>query len=124
MQRKSYTIDATGKVLGRIAVQVAILLQGKDKPSFQPQKDEGALVRVKNVHKIKITGKKVKKKRYFHYTGFPGGLRQVPLQKVFERNPSELLKKAVLGMLPKNKLRAKRIKRLKFINAKNQKNQD
>lgn len=114
MKRKTQIIDATDKVLGRLATKISILLQGKDKPDFESHRDMGDIVVVKNVSKIKITGKKAKQKKYFHHTGFPGGLKEVPLKKVFEKNPAEILIKAVWGMLPKNKLRAKRIKRLKF----------
>ena len=114
MKRETYTIDATNKVLGRLATQIAILLQGKNKPDFEPQKDMGGFAVVKNVDKIKVTGKKAKQKKYFHHTGFPGGIKEIPFRKIFEKNPSEVLRKAVWGMLPKNKLRAKRIKRLKF----------
>lgn len=114
MKRKTHTIDATDKVLGRLATQLSLLLQGKDKVDFAPYKDEGGIVVVKNVDKIKITGKKLKQKKYYHHSGYLGGLKETPLEKVFERNPAEVLKRAVFGMLPKNKLRAKRIKRLKF----------
>ena len=114
MKKETHTIDATNKVLGRLATQIAILLQGKDKPDYEPQKDIGDFVIVKNIKKIKVTGKKAQQKKYYHHSGYPGGLKEVPFKKVFENDPSEVLKKAVWGMLPKNKLRAKRIKRLKF----------
>lgn len=114
MKRKTHIIDASGKVLGRLASQISLLLQGKNRPDFAPYKDEGDIVVVKNVDKIKVTGKKVKQKKYIHHTGYLGSLKEVPFKKVFERNPSQVLRKAVWGMLPKNKLRAKRIKRLKF----------
>lgn len=114
MKRETHTIDAANKVLGRLATQIAILLQGKDKPDFEPQRDAGDFVIVKNADKIKVTGKKEKQKKYYHHSGYLGGLKEVPFKKVFEKDPSEVLKKAVWGMLPKNKLRAKRIKRLKF----------
>lgn len=113
MQRNTHTIDATNKVLGRLATEIAVLLRGKHKPDFVPNKDVGDFVIVKSVDKIKVTGKKFDKKIYYHHTGYLGGLKDVPFKKVFERNPEEVLKKAVFGMLPKNKLRAKQIKRLK-----------
>lgn len=114
MERKTYTIDAAGKVLGRLATRVAMLLRGKNKPSFVPYKDIGDFVIIKNIDKIRFTGKKFGKKIYYHHTGFLGGLKSITLQKIFERDPGKILKKAVFGMLPSNKLRAKQIKRLKI----------
>jgi large subunit ribosomal protein L13 len=114
MKRNTHTIDATGKVLGRLASEIAILLRGKHKPDFLPYKDMGDFVVVKNVDKMKITGKKIEKKKYYHHTGYLGGLKEISLKRLFKTNPGQVLKKAVFGMLPKNKLRAKQIKRLKF----------
>lgn len=114
MKRETHIIDATGKALGRLAAQIAILLRGKHKSDFVPYKDLGDFVIVKNVEKIKITGKKLEKKKYYYHTGYLGGLKAIPLKKIFEKNPAKVLKMAVYGMLPKNKLRAKQIKRLKF----------
>ncbi len=113
MKRKTHTIDATDKVLGRLATEIAILLRGKNKPDFMPNKDIGDFVIVKNFNKIKITGKKFDNKIYYRHTGYLGGLKKVPFKKLFEKDPEEVLKKAVFGMLPINKLRAKQIKRLK-----------
>lgn len=112
MQRNTHTIDAAGKVLGRLATEIAILLRGKNKPDFVLNKDMGDFVIVKNFDKIKFTGKKFEQKIYYHHTGYLGGLKETPLKKLFEKNPAEVLKKAVFGMLPKNKLRARQIKRL------------
>ena len=114
MERKVYTIDAAGKPLGRLASQIAILLRGKDKPTFVPNKDEGNVVIVKNIKKIDLTGKKKDKKLYYRHSGRPGKLKVIPFKKIFEENPEEVLRKAVLGMLPKTKLRKSQIKRLKF----------
>ena len=114
IKRETHIIDATDKVLGRLATRIAILLQGKNKPDFESYKDMGDIIVVKNVSKIKITGKKARQKKYYHHSGFPGGLKEVSFKKIFERNPGEVLRRAVSGMLPKNKLRAKRIKRLRF----------
>lgn len=114
MKRETHTIDVTGKVLGRLATEIAILLRGKQKPDFVPYRDMGDFVIVKNADKIKLTGKKRKEKKYYHHTGYLGGLKEVPFEKVFKRDPGEVLRRAVYGMLPKNKLRAKQIKRLKF----------
>ena len=113
MKRKTHMIDATGKVLGRLASEVAILLRGKHKPDFVPYKDIGDFVTVKNIKNLKITGKKMEQKEYFRHSGFLGGVKLTPLKKLFKANPAEVFKKAVYGMLPKNKLRAKMIKRLK-----------
>lgn len=114
MKRQSHTIDASGQVLGRLATKIAVLLQGKQKPYFVRYQDVGDFVVVKNVEKMKITGKKIGQKKYYHHSGYLGGLKELPLKKLFKENPIEVFKKAVYGMLPKNKLRAKQIKRLKF----------
>lgn len=114
MKRDTHTIDATNKALGRLATEIAVLLRGKNKPDFAPNKDIGDFVIVKNVDKIKFTGKKFDNKIYYHHTGYLGGLKKVPLKKLFEKDPGQVLKKAVFGMLAKNKLRAKQIKRLKI----------
>jgi len=114
MERKIHTIDATNKVLGRLAVEIALLLRGKEKPDFAPYKDIGDTVIVKNVDKLKFTGRKTKQKKYYRHSGYLGGLKEITLEKLFEKNPEEVLEKAVFGMLPKNKLREKMIKRLKY----------
>jgi len=114
MKRETHTIDATGKVLGRLASQIAILLMGKHKKDYDPSKDMGDFVIVKNVDKIKLTGKKMEKEIYYRHSGYIGGLKEIPIKRIFEKNPAFLLKKAVYGMLPKNKLRKRMIKRLKF----------
>ena len=114
MQRKTHTIDATNRVLGRLATGISILLRGKQKPDFVPYKDMGDIVIVKNVSRMKITGRKMEQKKYYRYSGYPGGLKEIPLKRLFKEKPGEVLKKAVYGMLPKNKLRPKQIKRLKF----------
>ena len=100
--------------MGRLASQIALLLRGKDRPDFAPHKDEGGFVAVKNVGKMKISGKKMDQKKYYSHSGYLGGLKEMPMKKLFERSPGEVLKRAVFGMLPKNKLRAIMIKRLKF----------
>ena len=79
-----------------------------------PYKEGSDSVLIKNIKKIKVTGKKMEQKIYYHHSGYPGGLKKVVMKKIFDKDPGEILKKAVLGMLPKNKLRAKRIKRLKI----------
>jgi len=114
MNRETHTIDVTGKVLGRIAVDIALLLRGKSKPEFALNKDVGDIVVIKNIKKIKVTGKKADNKMYYHHSGYMGGLKATPYKKVFEKDPKKVLISAVFGMLPKNKLRSKQIKRLKF----------
>jgi len=114
MKRQTHIIDATGKVLGRLASQIAILLMGKHKKDYDPSKDMGDFVIVKNVDKIKLTGKKLEKEVYYRHSGYIGGLKKIPIRRIFQKKPDFLLKKAVYGMLPKNKLRKKVIKRLKF----------
>ena len=111
MERKTHTIDATGRVLGKLASEIAVLLRGKHKPDFVPHRDMGDFVIVKNADRIKITGKKMENKIYYRHTGYLGGLKETPLKKLFNEKPEEVLKKAVWGMLPKNKLRNRQIKR-------------
>lgn len=114
MKRQTQTIDATGMILGRLATKIAVFLRGKHRPSFRPNLDEGDIVMVKNVDKIKVSGRKMEQKKYYRHTGYPGGLKEKPLGKAFAESPAEVLRKTVFGMLPKNKLRAEQIKRLKF----------
>ncbi len=114
MSRETHTIDATGKILGRLASEVATLLRGKDKVGFKPHMDEGDVVIIENADKIKLSGDKLNSKKYFRHSGYPGGLKEKPLKKMMEERPEEVIKRAVYGMLPKNKLRDKTIKRLKF----------
>ena len=114
VKRETHTIDATDKVLGRLATEIALLLRGKQKPGFVLYKDMGDFVAVKNVDKLKFTGKKIKQKKYYHHSGYLGGMKETPLEKLFEQRPQEVLKRAVFGMLPRNKLRSEMIKRLKF----------
>jgi large subunit ribosomal protein L13 len=109
-----HTINASDKTLGRLATGIAVILMGKHKSSFSPHKDEGDFVAIKNIKGLKVSGKKMKQKKYFHHTGYIGHLKKATMGEVFAKNPEEILRKAVLGMLPKNKLRAKRIKRLSF----------
>ncbi len=114
MERKTYTIDATNRILGRLAVQIAGLLRGKGKVDFVPYKDMGDVVIVKNARNIKVSGKKADQKKYYHHSLYLGGLKEVPFKKLFEKNPAEVLRKAVWGMMPKNTLRDEQIKRLRI----------
>ena len=114
IKRENHIIDASGQVLGRLSTKVAVLLRGKHKPAFAPYKDIGDFVTIKNVEKIKFTGKKFKNKIYYRHTGYLGGLKKATLEDIYEKSPSEVLRREVFGMLTKNKLRAIQIKRLKF----------
>lgn len=112
MQRDIHTIDATGKSLGRLASEIAKLLRGKHKPSWVSYKDVGDFVVVKNIGKLKFTGRKFEGKIYRRHSGYPGGLKEERLRDLFGKEPAKVLRKTVLGMLPKNKLRKQQIKRL------------
>jgi|SRR3989344_7083498 len=115
IKRENHIIDATDKVLGRLATQVVVLLRGKNKVGFEPYKDIGDYVTIKNVDKLKFTGNKFDQKIYYRHSLYLGGLKKPTMKEVIaKKGTSEVFKKAVLGMLTKNKLRAKQIKRLKF----------
>lgn len=115
VERNWYLIDATGKVLGRLASEIAKILIGKNKPIYSPDKDCGDFVVVKNASKIVLTGKKLKQKIYFTHSGYLGGDKYIPYEKLMPHKADFVLYNAVKGMLPKNKLRAKMIKRLKIF---------
>jgi len=108
-----FVVDATNVVLGRLATKVARMLIGKDKPSFTPYLDSGDHVVVINADKVRMTGNKVEQKIYYSHSGYPGGLKEVPAKRVRETKPEWMVREAVLGMLPKNKLRARRAKKLR-----------
>ena len=112
MERKTHTINARGRSLGRLAVQAANFLRGKEKGEFAPHKDVGDFVIVQNFKKIRFTGKKSLQKKYYAHSGYLGNLHTKTLQELFEKQPKEVLRKAVFGMLPTNKLRSHQIKRL------------
>jgi large subunit ribosomal protein L13 len=109
---KEYKFNASNQILGRLATQIAVLLQAKNTAQYEQNKSGGVRVIVDNISKIKVTGKKYNQKLYRHHTGYIGHLKTQTYKQVFEKNPSEVLRKAVMGMLPKNKLRSKRIKNL------------
>lgn len=109
-----YKIDATNRKLGRLAAEVAVLLRGKNKPDFLPYKLSNNKVLVFNTSKIVISGRKFRNKKYYHHSSYLGSLKEKTYKELFEKNPSEPLKRAVYGMLPKNKLRDKMIKNLKL----------
>ena len=111
---KWYVIDAADQVLGRVATKAATILTGKHKPQYAPFLLTGDHVIIVTAEKIKLTGEKLDKKVYRWHTLYPGGLRQVAARKVFEAKPEKIIREAVLGMLPKNKLRKRMVKRLKI----------
>ena len=112
IQRKWHVIDVNGKVLGRVANEIAELLIGKSKVNYVPYLDMGDNVVVINSAKVTVTGRKMDEKIYQNFSGYPGGLKEMPLKTVMERNPERALRTAVSGMLPKNKLRDRRLARL------------
>lgn len=112
INRKWHLVDVGNKILGRIVPEIVKLLQGKNKVNYVPYLDMGDYVVVINAAKVKLTGKKEKIKTYTHYSGYPGGLKKINFQKLLKENPTEIIKHAVSGMLPKNKLRKEKLKRL------------
>ena len=114
-----FVVDADGKVLGRLATRVARTLIGKDKPEFTPHIDCGDHVVVINAAKIVLTGRKIEQKVYHRHSGYPGGLKETGVKKLLADRPEEVVREAILGMLPKNKLRAHRAKKLRvYVDAK------
>jgi large subunit ribosomal protein L13 len=104
VQRDWYVIDATDKVLGRLATEVARRLRGKHKPEYTPHVDTGDYIVIINADKVKLTGKKESDKHYYHHTGYPGGIRSKTARQVREQHPERIIESAVRGMLPKNSL--------------------
>ncbi|MGQ9618261.1 MAG: 50S ribosomal protein L13 [Candidatus Aminicenantia bacterium] len=111
--REWWTIDAEGKTLGRLASKVASLLRGKHKPTFSPFLDVGDFVIVVNAEKIRVTGKKMRQKLYRYHAGYLGNLKEFTLEEMLKRKPEEIIKEAVSGMLPKNRLGRKIFRKLK-----------
>ena len=113
VERDWYLVDAEGKTLGRLATQIADTLRGKRKPQFTPHVDTGDFVVVVNAEKITVTGNKLDQKRYYRHSGYPGGLKSRTLREQLDRRPTEVLRTAVRGMLPKNRLARQQITKLK-----------
>lgn len=113
IQRNWFVVDMEDKVLGRVATEIARVLRGKHKPVYSPSVDTGDFVVVVNASKVKLTGNKLADKMYYRHTGHPGGLRSINAEKLLASKPEELIKKAVKGMLPKNKLGRQMFKKLK-----------
>ena len=114
IRREWFVIDAKDQTLGRLASQVAVLLRGKHKPMFTPHMDTGDFVIIVNADKIRVTGKKLDQKVYYRYSGYPGGVKARTLREQLARNPERVIRLAVRGMLPKNRLGRHMIRKLKI----------
>lgn len=112
LQRDWLVVDVDGQVLGRVATQIATLLRGKHKPTYAPHVDNGDYVIVVNADKIRVTGRKADQIEYIRHTGYPGGLKRVPYRTMLARHPERIIKFAVKGMLPKNRLGRRLMKKL------------
>jgi large subunit ribosomal protein L13 len=114
IQQNWYVVDASGQVLGRLATQIATLLRGKHKPTFTPSLDDGDFVIVVNAEKIRITGHKADQKMYYRHSGYPGGLRAIGYREMLAKHPQRILRLAVKGMLPKNRIGRRQISKLRI----------
>ncbi len=114
IDRKWYVVDAENKVLGRLATEIASRLRGKHKPTFSPFMDNGDFIIVTNADKIQLTGKKWDDKKYYRHTGYIGGIKEASAKELLAKHPTDLVMKAVKGMLPKNKLGRAQLKKLKI----------
>lgn len=112
IEREIHEIDATGQAVGRLATNIATLLRGKNKATYQPNIDAGAVVHVHNIRLVTFTGKKLEQRNYYHYSGYPGGLKTIKMRDVQAEKPNEVLRRAVKQMLPANRLREGMLKRL------------
>jgi large subunit ribosomal protein L13 len=113
LERRWYVVDAEGQTLGRLATRIADTLRGKRKPEYTPHVDSGDFVVVVNAAKVAVTGTKLDDKRYYRHSGYPGGLRSRTLREELERRPTEVVRRAVRGMLPRNRLARRQITKLK-----------
>ena len=113
IEREWHVIDASDKILGRLATQIAHLLIGKHKPIFSPNQDTGDFVIVINAAKVRVTGNKTKQKLYYRHSGYPGGLKSITLEKMMQTHPTRVIEHAVKGMLPHTRLNARMMKRLR-----------
>jgi large subunit ribosomal protein L13 len=113
IKREWHVIDASGKILGKLATQAAGLLMGKHKPIFSRNLDAGDFVVVINADKIRVTGNKTKQKMYYRHSGYPGALKSISLEEMMQTNPTQVIEHAVKGMLPHNRLGARMIKKLR-----------
>jgi large subunit ribosomal protein L13 len=113
LEHRWYLVNGEGKVLGRLAAKLASLLRGKTKPIYTPHVDTGDFVVVVNAGKVTLTGKKMKNKIYYHHTGYPGGIKETTAEKLLAKKPTEMIRMAVKGMLPKNSLGRQMLRKLK-----------
>ena len=113
IERKWYVVDAKDKILGRLATEIAHRLRGKHKPTFSPFIDNGDFIIVTNADRIQLTGKKWDDKKYYRHTGYMGGIKETTAKELLEKHPTDLITKAVKGMLPKNKIGRAQLKKLK-----------
>jgi large subunit ribosomal protein L13 len=114
VERKWYVVDAEGQTLGRLATQIAAVLRGKNKAQYTPHVDTGDFVVVINADRIEVTGRKSEQKMYYRHTGYPGGLKEVSYERMMDRKPTEIVRKAVWGMMPKSRLARAQFKKLKI----------
>ena len=114
VERKWYVVDAEGKTLGRLASEIARVLRGKNKPQYTPHVDVGDFVVVVNAEKVVVTGRKAEQKVYRRHSGYPGGLKETSYEQMMERRPTEILRRAVKGMMPKNRLARQQLRKLKI----------
>ena len=114
VERRWYVVDAEGQTLGRLATEIARLLRGKNKPQYTPHVDTGDFVVVVNAEKVVVTGKKAEQKVYRRHSGYPGGLKETSYEQMMERRPTEILRRAVKGMMPKNRLARQQLRKLKI----------
>ena len=113
VDKKWHLIDADGLVVGRLATKVADLLRGKNKATYTPNADTGDFVVVVNAEKVRFTGNKLEQKTYYHHTGYPGGIKMATARELMEKTPEKIILSAVRGMLPKNRLAKKQLRKLK-----------
>ncbi|MBU0625383.1 50S ribosomal protein L13 [Patescibacteria group bacterium] len=116
IKRELIKIDATGRSIGRVATEAATMLMGKHKPQYEAHRDLGDVVEIRNAAKVQLLGNKLNQKVYYHYSGYPGGMKERGLKEIMEKNPADAIRRAVKNMLPKNRLQNGRMKRLKVHN--------
>ena len=114
VERQWFVVDAEGRTLGRLATEIAAILKGKHKPTYSPSVDCGDYVVVVNAEKIKVTGRRLDQKKYYRHSGYMGGMTEITLREQLEKHPTRVLESAVRGMLPKNALGRKMVKKLKL----------
>jgi large subunit ribosomal protein L13 len=113
VERKWYVVDATDQTLGRLATQIASILRGKHKPEYTPHEDVGDFVVVVNAEKVRVTGRKLEQKKYYWHTGYPGGIREISLERQLQLHPDRVIEHAVKGMLPRGPLGRRQLRKLR-----------